>query len=214
MKTIVPLLILSLLCWGKLGTAKVVPKLPTPKMPNPMSLPNLPRMPSRETLNKLFNRENAESLWSTVEKSVDFFEKIKDLLKKEAPNEENLPEWKRFEFMECRPDKLDLTCYNKCERKSEKYSWCYTSSKMSNNDWEVCSCELRDDVKKWILLNKEKLMMKQPTTAAVKNEVAQWVIIGVATSLVLLIAACIIGRAIYRICLERQRAPAAANNNN
>ena len=199
------ILIAIFLCGGGLGSAKVLPKVPTPRISMPTR-----GLPSRGTLNKLFNRENAESLWNTVESSVDFFGKIKDLVKKEAPKEAELPAWKRFEFVECHPDKKNEICYSKCERQGEKYSWCFTSSEMSNTYWEVCHCQVREDVKKWLRLAKQKLMENKPTATAVKNEIVQWTIIGTVGLLTLLIATCILGRVIYRYRMERN---AAGNNN-
>ena len=189
---------------------------------------------TKGTLNKIFNRENANVVWETIEKSADFLESVRGFVtkRKEAaedaaaagiPPPPPLPEFQKHEFMVCQPDDPQEICYSTCERQGKDYHWCHTSSVMSGSAWAVCTCDLRPEIVHWLLVNKQRLMASTAhTTAAGKppTDLIQWIIIGILAAILLSFSLAFIGRCLYRYLTEQaprnpgQGIPQAAVRNN
>ena len=121
--------------------------------------------------------------WDTANESIQFIKKIQELLaKKNYDVNEISDNWRAFEFNQCKPDKENEQCYSECARHSENFMWCHTTSTLSNSAWAYCSCELRDDVKAWMLIQKDLLMKKPEATLQIGEiEIVQWTLLACMT---------------------------------
>ena len=180
----------------KMVDAKIMPGVPAIKIPKGPKLPTIkkPSLPKWNDINRFFqNGEKAQALWDTIENSADFFEKIREMLKKKENPEKLVEGWKSYEFLQCHPDSPNSICHSECKRSQTTYRWCYISSELSK--WSTCQCEVRSEIKQWLVLAKEKLMKKG--TILMTTEYQQWITIGVIGLAFLFLVICLIGRYIW-----------------
>ena len=142
-------------------------------------------------------------VWEKVDASVKFLRKIKtEVTKKDVLTEISNTTLKKHEIFFCRPDSENKICFNDCTRgpanSQEKFFWCFTSSKLSNSDWDVCQCRIRPEILEWLKLTKKQLMDTTKKPVKVETDLVQWILIGIFGFVVLIISGSIIGLWIYK----------------
>ena len=177
----------------------------TPQLNLPSVLPKLPPMAvgQAKKILRLRDRVGPEA-WKKVEKSVDFFRKMKSALKSQNITSYDKPPvgWNWNEILWCHPADQESRCFSTCQRKGYTFKWCYTSA-AQDKDWQHCACEIRPSVRHWIHLAKTRLVHKSqvladtPVTQEGKNETIQWIVIATLAFLVIVLVTGIIARVVY-----------------
>ena len=190
MKVRLFVLIAFLLC-GHLESRKV-PVKKIARIVKESVQPKLPALPKLTTVAKQaakvkdllrYHDRASEVVWKRMENSVLFLRKVAEFLKKRnititAPP----PGWRWNEFLICKPSKPGKSCLSACERKGTGYAWCWTDA--GQESWDHCQCVLRDSVRHWIQLAKQRLMSsaEEPMIGCTSNDLLvqiQWIVIGV-----------------------------------
>ena len=180
--------------------------LRTLKKPS-MELLKIPKSEKVNTAVKKFF-QNGPEIWTTVENSVSFLKKVKNIAKTYKTNSgSSLEDWKKIEFMTCQPDQPEKMCYSDCSRKNEKFNWCYTTSQLSDSKWDYCTCQLRPEIKSWILLEKSKLMKKIKTLPKALDsfEIGQWILLGFLTFILMVNCVCLVTKELKTRAIRIQR---------
>ena len=177
----------------------------TPKLNLPSAMPKIPPRVVGQAKKILRLRDQVgPEAWKKVEKSVDFFRKMKSALKSQNITSFDKPPvgWNWNEILWCHPADQKSRCFSTCQTKGYTYKWCFTTA-AQDKDWQHCACEIRPSVRHWIQLAKNRLVHKSevladnPVTQEGKNETIQWIVIATLAFLVIVLVTGIIARVIY-----------------
>ena len=137
--------------------------------------------------------------WQKIENSINFFKKVKKILKisnitTTDASMQNPDNFQEDEILICRPNTKGSKCHSPCIQGTSSYRWCY---RQPNSSFDYCSCYIRNSVKHWIVLMKKEMdlmLLKQKSAKTsskhVDENVIQWVVISLlATALASLIIA-------------------------
>ena len=105
--------------------------------------------------------------FDNLREGVQWFKKMKDAIKGTKPlsgSAKKASHSRLFdEIYVCKPDyNPKKKCYSRCEKKGEKYRWCYSSSEHRDGEWEVCSCRLKNVIVEYLEFEKGRLLVTPP----------------------------------------------------